>query len=188
MYVPLFFIEGVANLLGYFVIAHVFGKALGKYHEPGDLCFAYVIWYGLTRVLMEPLRSADYQMGENGYWSWVWSMIFVLAGSLLIVINHLIRFFIKLKKKSFVSNRPINRIVFSGVFMSIKAIIGLGLIVVAIILMTSNAFKEEVAYNGFNIGLICLITGISLLVAIVATAFTLMEGIFGIRLRKNEQV
>jgi prolipoprotein diacylglyceryltransferase len=44
IYLPLFFIECLTNLFGYFFIAHVFGKALGKYHEPGDLCFGYVIW------------------------------------------------------------------------------------------------------------------------------------------------
>ena len=190
MYVPLFFIECVSNLFGYFLIAHVFGKALGKYREPGDLCFAYVIWYGLTRVLMEPLRSADFQMGENGYWSWVWSMVFVLAGTLLIVINHLIRFIIKITKKLNVStNRPINRIIFSGVFMSIKLLFAIGFIVAACILMATHPFKAEVAYNGFNIGLMCLIAGISLFIAIGATNFTLLEGIFGlIKRRKNGRV
>ena len=187
LFVPLFFIEFISNLLGYFLIAHLFGKALGKYYEPGDLCFAYVIWYGLTRVLMEPLRSADYQMGDNGYWSWVWSMVFVLAGTLLIVINHIVRYILKKKKSVFNKERPINRIIFSGVFMSVKLVIALGLIITAIILMVLNEFKTEVAYSGFNIGLICLVSGLSLLISLVATLFTLFEGVKSIRLAKEEK-
>ena len=60
IYVPLFFIEFVANLLGYFVLAHLFGVKLRKYTQLGDLAFGYVMWYGMTRVLMEPLRDIIY--------------------------------------------------------------------------------------------------------------------------------
>ena len=175
LYVPLFFIECFTNLFGYFLIAHFFGKLLGRYHEPGDLCFGYVIWYGLTRVLMEPLRHEDFKMGENGYWSWVWSMIFVFVGTLLIVANHIVRFFIKKKQASVNKVSPNKRIIFSGVYMNVKAFIGSALIVVAIVLMAMNKFKEEVAYNGFNIGLICLVCGLSLLISLIATALTMKE-------------
>ena len=187
LYVPLFFIECFSNLFGYFFLAHVFGKLFGNYHEPGDLCFGYVIWYGLTRVLLEPLRYAEFQMGEDGYWSWVWSMIFVFVGTLMIVVNHIIRHSIKKKKGSYCTNRPINRIVFSGTFMSVKAFIGLALVVVAIILLALNPFKAEVAYNGFNIGLICLVCGLSLLLSIVASLLTLFEGVKAIRLIRSEK-
>ena len=165
MYVPLFFIECISNLFGYFLIAHVFGKLLGKCHQPGDLCFGYVIWYGLTRVLMEPLRDASYQMGEDGYWSWVWSMIFVLAGTLLIVINHLVRYFIKKKKNKYtVQPKDIQvGIVASGVIVLVSA----ALLVPAIILLTSNNFVAKVEYNGFNIGLMLLILGASALLTLV---------------------
>ena len=39
IYVPLFFIEAVVNLFGYFFLAHLFGKALRKYTELGDVGF-----------------------------------------------------------------------------------------------------------------------------------------------------
>ena len=173
MYVPLFFIEGVANLLGYFVIAHVFGKALGKYHEPGDLCFAYVIWYGLTRVLMEPLRSADYQMGENGYWSWVWSMIFVLAGTLLIVINHVVRFIIKKKKATYIV-KPYDKKL-GIISTAIIVVVAASLISVGAILMINNEFLDQVAYNAFNIGLIILVLGVSSLTTLSISLPILFE-------------
>ena len=173
LYVPLFFIEAVANMLGYFVLAHVFGKALRKHTELGDLLFGYVIWYGLTRVFMEPLRIGDYQMGNNGYWSWVWSMIFVLVGSLAIVGNHIVRYFLR-KKKNTYHMRANDKLV--GLIESASVLIlGLALIIPGIMLMSNNAFKTEVAYNNFNIGLILLILGISLELFLAVTLIKLFE-------------
>ena len=164
LYVPLFFIECITNLFGYFLIAHVFGKLLGKYHEPGDLCFGYVIWYGLTRVLMEPLRSSDFQMGENGYWSWVWSMIFVFVGTLLIVGNHIVRLIIK-KKKNAYEIKPYDTKL--GIISTlIIVVVGGALTAVGAYLMSSNKFVEVVAYNGFNIGIIILVLGASVLLTL----------------------
>ena len=164
LYVPLFFIECLTNLFGYFLIAHVFGKLLGKYHEPGDLCFGYVIWYGLTRVLMEPLRSSDYQMGENGYWSWVWSMIFVFAGTLLIVANHIVRLIIKKKKNVYKVKSYDTKL---GIISTIAIlIVGGALIGVSAYLMSSNKFVEVVALNEFNVGIILLVLGASVLITL----------------------
>ena len=175
MYVPLFFIECVSNLLGYFVIAHIFGKALGKYHEPGDLCFAYVIWYGATRVLMEPLRSTDYQMGENGYWSWVWSMIFVLAGTFLIVINHVVRYIIK-KKKNTYQVQPYDKKL--GLVSTIIILIVSGaLLAVGAYMMATNEFVTKVEYNTFNIGLMILVLGASAFLTLAISLPILFGGL-----------
>ena len=158
MYVPLFFIEAAANLLGYFVLAHVFGRALRKYTELGDLCFGYIIWYGLTRVLMEPLRSADFQMGENGYWSWVWSMIFVVVGTLMVVINHLVRFFYRKKNNTYHVKEYDQKL---GIISTIVILcVGGGLLGLGAYLMSSNVFIKQVCYNAFNSGLIVLILGV----------------------------
>ena len=164
IYVPLFFIEYVTNLFGYFLIAHVFGKALGKHNEPGDLCFGYVIWYGLTRVFMEPLRSSDFQMGQDGYWSWVWSMIFVFVGTLLIVINHIVRAI--LKKKNNTYEVKANAQVFGLASSFIILIIAGASIAVGAYLMSSNPFNAVVAYNSFNVGLIVLVLGCSVLLTL----------------------
>ena len=164
LYVPLFFIECMVNLFGYFLLAHVFGKLLGKYHEPGDLCFGYVIWYGLTRVLMEPLRSSDFQMGENGYWSWVWSMIFVFVGTLLIVGNHIVRLIVK-KKKNAYEVKPYD-MKLGIISTAIIVIVGGALTAFGAYLMGSNKFVEVVAYNSFNIGVIILVLGASVLLTL----------------------
>lgn len=156
LYAPLFLIEGMINMLGYFVIAHLFGKKFVSLTKPGDLAFSYLIWYGFTRVFMEPLRASSFNMGSNGYWSWFWSIIFVAVGSIAIVTNHIVRK-LKCKDDSYVCSIKNNII-----GLSVFSLLGIALLVVGIILMSSNSFTQTISYNGFNIGVICLVSGISL--------------------------
>ena len=175
LYVPLFFIECMTNLFGYFLIAHFFGKLLGKFHEPGDLCFAYVIWYGLTRVLMEPLRHGDFKMGENGYWSWVWSMIFVFAGTLLIVVNHVVRLIIKKKKNTYEVKPYDTKLGFISTVMVVA--IGGALSAIGIYMMNTNRFVEIVELNNFNVGIILLVLGASVLITLAISLPILFESL-----------
>ena len=181
MYIPLFFIECVTNLLGYFVLAHVFGRALRKYTEMGDVGFGYIIWYGLTRVFMEPLRSADYQMGNDGYWSWVWSMIFVLVGTLCIVANHIIRSILRRKSNSY--NVKENDKMVGIIGSVVVAVVGIALIVTGALLMANNQFEIKVAYNGFNVGLIVLILGVS---AFLCLGISIKKILFAVNKPQNE--
>ncbi|MCD8204541.1 MAG: prolipoprotein diacylglyceryl transferase [Coprobacillus sp.] len=98
IYAPLFLIECVVNVGGYFIITKLFGKTLKKYLEDGDQAAMYFVWYGLVRLIMEPFRYSNYNMGSDGYWSVIWSMAFVLVGMLFILVNHVVRFLIKRKK------------------------------------------------------------------------------------------
>ena len=181
MFVPLFFIEAVVNLLGYFVLAHVFGRALRKYTEMGDVGFGYIIWYGLTRVFMEPLRHPAFQMGEEGYWSWVWSMIFVVVGTLLIVANHIVRSILRKKRDAYIVQENDKKVGLIGTI--IIAVVGIGLIVLGAVLMTTNQFIIKVDYNGFNVGLILLILGVS---AFLCLGISLKKLIFAIKKPQNE--
>ena len=108
---------------------------------------------------MEPLRSAEYQMGEEGYWSWVWSMIFVFVGTLLIVGNHLVRNFLRKKKGTY------------------KVVIA-----ISVVLLTSNKFEIKVTYNGFNVGLMILVLGVSVLLGLAISLPILFDGL------KNKQL
>ena len=160
LYVPLFFIECLTNLLGFFVIAHVFGNRLRKYTELGDLAFSYLIWYGLTRMFMEPLRDSSFNMGKNGFWSWIWSLVFVMGGSLIIALNHLIRY---LRKKKDVNKNQyfIGSICVFATFVA--------LFVPAIILMSSSKMSQTLVLNKFNWGLILLSLSISVLFGLLIT-------------------
>ena len=173
MYVPLFFIEAVVNLLGYFVLGHLFGKALRKYTELGDIGFGYIIWYGLTRVFMEPLRYADFQMGTQGYWSWVWSMIFVFVGTLLIVINHIVRHILRKKNNAFSVksyDKPLG-LISTGCLLAVS----LALIIVGAILVSKNPFASVVTYNSFNVGLILLVLGVSFFICLAISLLITIE-------------
>ena len=161
MYLPLFFIEAIINLLGYFVIAHVFGKALEKHLEPGDLGAGYIIWYGLTRMFLEPLRDPHYNMGTKGYWSWVWSLIFVAVGALLVAANHFIRYTLR-KKNNTYQPKPNDQKV-GLISTTVIVIAGVALLVPGIILMINNPFQTVLEFNNFNLGLILLILGVSVL-------------------------
>lgn len=161
LYVPLFFIEFLTNLSGYFIIAYLFGKwhKLAKYLAPGDLAFGYIIWYGYTRTFMEPLRDTKFTMGEKGYWSWFWAIMFVLIGGLLVALNHLIRYILNNKK---VIKYNINKLE-NYVAMAIFGSSGLTLLILAIIFMSTGTMSTTLAFNTFNNGLICLSSGIPLL-------------------------
>ena len=159
--VPLFFIEGCMNLVGYLLIRFAVGKGLRKYIELGDLCFSYIVWYGLTRVALEPLRHEHYNMGQDGYWSWFWSIIFVLVGTLLIFVNHLVRYLID-KKKGNVTFKKVSMAWVNGVF-SFFGVLSIGLIIIGAIFMAKNTRSNMIAFDPYNVSLIMLVIGLSLL-------------------------
>ena len=85
-HVPLFFVEFITNLMGYYFIRYLFGDQLlfkgiaklsrkiskgnlsdKKYNiianafPKGGNAGMYLIWYGFTRLFLEPLRQAEYE-------------------------------------------------------------------------------------------------------------------------------
>lgn len=93
-YVPLFLIEALLNVFGYFVITIGVSKLLKKFIKEGDITACYFIWYGLVRVVMEPLRDSEFIMGTSSQMS----LVFILLGISLIVLNHVIRYLIENNK------------------------------------------------------------------------------------------
>ena len=181
IYLPLFYIEATVNLLGYCVIRFLVGKALKKYLELGDLAFLYISWYGLTRVIMEPLRHPSFNMGENGYWSWFWSFVFVLVGILCIVGNHLIRYFISKKKGTVVTLKNSLRggLISGGAFLASSLVF----IIIGAAMMLGSAQTTKIAFNQYNNGLIILMIGLSLFALIGVTIPYIIQGL---QSRKNE--
>ncbi len=87
--IPLFFVEAVMNVIGYFLIAYGVGKLLKRWTFPGDLCGCYFLWYGLVRIVMEPMRNANFNMGTDNAWSICNSIAYILIGVGLIAAFHL---------------------------------------------------------------------------------------------------
>ncbi len=99
MYVPLFLVESICNVLGYFLIAFAVGKGLKKYLVPGDQGLLYLVVYGIIRAFLEPLRDPEFIMGEaDGVMrSRNMSIAFIAIGILGIVALHLWHYFKKKK-------------------------------------------------------------------------------------------
>lgn len=84
IYLPLFLIESVSNLAGYFIITYGVGKGLRKWLSLGDLSMGYLIWYGATRAILEPMRDGNFEYGQ----SWTSSFILIGIGVLGVIAFH----------------------------------------------------------------------------------------------------
>ncbi|MFA6811771.1 MAG: prolipoprotein diacylglyceryl transferase [Bacteroidaceae bacterium] len=90
--VPLFLLEGVINIAGYYVLTHFIKIAFNKFYKSGDILFSYFAWYGIVRLILEPLRDAEFNMGVGSDLKAVtMAIIFIVGGVLGVVINHIVR-------------------------------------------------------------------------------------------------
>ena len=64
IYVPLFLIECISNIAGYFIIKYAVGKGLRKVLSLGDVGMCYLIWYGLGRLFIEAMRTDNLMIGS----------------------------------------------------------------------------------------------------------------------------
>lgn len=91
MFVPLFLIEGLVNIAGYFILTHLVEDVLGKWHVHGDGLYGYFVWYGFTRILLENVRYATFNMhqsaGQTVSSAYVMAWLFFVFGILLLVGN-----------------------------------------------------------------------------------------------------
>ncbi len=109
-YVPLFLIEGALNVAGYFLIVYLVGKLLRKWLHRGDLGGFYLMWYGVIRLILEPLRNSSFNMGADGNWSIVWSIVYIALGALAIVALHLFDYLFYTKR-----GKPVHQPTFMGI-------------------------------------------------------------------------
>ena len=179
MFVPLFLLEAITNIGGYFIIRYCFGEGMKKYLEMGDLAALYFVWYGYTRVIMEPLRDQTFNMGTKGYWSWFWAFFFVLGGALAIASNHIGKYIYRRKKGTWIA---LNNGFSKGLVASIViCVIGITLVILGSIFMAQGEYQEILAFNKYNNGLIILISGLSALLMLSVSIPHIIEG-----LRKRE--
>lgn len=116
MYMPLFLIEGLCNIGGYFLLVYGFGEkhfitksitfvsnkisVLARKKELtektkftitnalplGSLLGMYLIYYGAIRFVLEPLRDPNYNMGVNGQWSNTQSIVYMIIGASVVIL------------------------------------------------------------------------------------------------------
>lgn len=143
--VPLFLIEGLLNVAGYFIIVYGVGKGLKKYRSQGDLCGLYFVWYGVVRFIMEPLRNSSFNMGSDNSWSVINSLMYILIGVALIVGFHLSDLVKKDKKFSFAVPATGALLGFCALFFPFMNSITAGVV------SSSNTVSLASSYQGFTI-------------------------------------
>ena len=57
-YQPLFLYEGLINLAGFLIL--YFGLEFIKQIKAGTIGVSYILWYGVVRLCLEPLRDSQY--------------------------------------------------------------------------------------------------------------------------------
>lgn len=172
IYLPLFYIEFLSNLAGYFFIRFALGKGLRKYLQLGDLAFSYIVWYGLTRVIMEPLRSHAYNMGTDNFYSWIWAMVFVVAGCFAIFLNHVVRYLLNRKKETYKNQSVLGSSISSFVLLVVSIVF----IVLGAIYMGGER-TNTMMFDSFNTGLLLLIIGLGVLSIFGCGIIYIIQGI-----------
>ena len=81
---PLFLYESFANFW-VFLILYV-GLEFVKFRKAGDLGILYFVFYGIVRLIMEPFRDNDFEFVATI----VTSVLFIVIGITLLVLNHLV--------------------------------------------------------------------------------------------------
>lgn len=79
---PLFLWEGLINLAGFLLL--FVGAEFIKVRKAGDLAAGYLLWYGVVRLCLEPLRDSQFKFMAT----FVMSGVFVAIGLGFIIINH----------------------------------------------------------------------------------------------------
>ncbi|MDD4532496.1 MAG: prolipoprotein diacylglyceryl transferase [Bacilli bacterium] len=103
--VPLFLLEGVINIGGYFLLSRFIPLVFNKHYKNGDTLFGYFAWYGIVRFALEPLRDAAYNMGDGSFMAaQAMAIVFMAVGVVGIILNHLARYYLEQRKTKSVKN------------------------------------------------------------------------------------
>ncbi len=78
-YEPTFLYESIGNFIGFILIWFIYRKSTNR--KRGDLSFAYLMWYGIVRLIVEGFRS-DSLMAGNFRMAQVVSVLFIIVGAM----------------------------------------------------------------------------------------------------------
>ena len=84
---PLFLYESLLNILGWVIINFILRIFWKKGYHKCDLAALYLVWYGVVRVILEPMRNPEFIM--DGLWgipvSVYTSILFIVLGVAMMV-------------------------------------------------------------------------------------------------------
>jgi phosphatidylglycerol:prolipoprotein diacylglycerol transferase len=82
-YQPLFLWEGLINLFGFLLIFVGMEFVPAKWKRAGDQAILYFIWYGIVRIILEPLRFSDFTF----HTTYIMTSLWIGGGILLWLLN-----------------------------------------------------------------------------------------------------
>ena len=65
--IPLFYIEAMMNLGGYFIIRYLLGKVCKFRVGLGYQAASYIVWYGMVRAILELFRDPEFMYKQSWY-------------------------------------------------------------------------------------------------------------------------
>ncbi len=81
---PLFLYESISSIIGYVIIVWIFN--LFNWQKPGATTGGYLVYYGVVRLIMEPLREAKDAMMWGSLNAGIFiTSIYIVLGSMLIL-------------------------------------------------------------------------------------------------------
>lgn len=87
VHIPLFYIEGLINIVGFVLIGYVIWRFWKKFRKPYQVGSLYFIWYGIVRLCLEPLRDPQFIMGSKyGFRTSIFMSILYVIGGLSLFI------------------------------------------------------------------------------------------------------
>ena len=130
----------------------------------------------MTRVILEPFRDSHFNMGGSGYWSWIWCLLYVLIGSIGIIVNHVIRYIIKKRKGTYIVQKGDISLGLTetGIFVAV----GVALLAVGIMKIAGapEVAEHTIGFDDpFNIGVMLLVLGGAVLVYAVPAILRFIE-------------
>ena len=102
MALPLCLIEALINIAGFIILSYGITRLVKGKELRGVVTFSYFIWYGLTRVILEPLRNEKFIMSVNDSGiptSRITAIVFMVVGALLVGLVFLNRYYLSPKGK-----------------------------------------------------------------------------------------
>jgi phosphatidylglycerol:prolipoprotein diacylglycerol transferase len=87
-YQPWFLYESTANFFGFILLFFIIDRYF-KWKKSGDLFFGYILFYGIVRICLEPMRQGDSSEIVGHSVNIITSVLWIVFGAGLIAYNHL---------------------------------------------------------------------------------------------------
>lgn len=157
MALPLCLIEALINIAGYFILTQLVHRFTKNRDLKGTTTFSYFIWYGLVRVILEPLRNPKFIMEVEGSGistSRLTAVMFMIIGALLVSLVFINKYVLKPREINFGALLVKYSVWFNSLPRKIR-------IILEAIPVTGyiNSIIYRLSKDNFTCGILCVFVG-----------------------------